>query len=458
MNKHALQFIVAEIVLALEYLHSVGVSHRDLKPENIFVDEKGHLKLGDLGSAGVSKLARETLKIKNHKHKDGVKEEDKLNTFVGTKEYVSPEVLKGRSCSPAADMWSLGVIIYQLYTGLTPFFDVHSEYFTFQNIMECKYEIPDFVPTEAKDLIEKLLIFDPKERLRATQVKNHEFFAEFDFDEYNGKDSPLCPLYSHIKENEIELESFGTDSFVADDHFDVDFNESLEANKELSLSLKKRSSLNRPQNGYCAFLKKSSSLGERELKELKAIDEEKEEQQVEEDKYQQRECAKSNDTGSSKGDLSHENTFDSVKEPSTPTLRDLSPAFKSKSTKRNNNADKVVVLEGPIKKITAWIIYKKRYMELSYTDNLPRLVYYTASKKSLRNEIPLTKHTKVYTTGPSKFEIADLGHTYYFKDCGGDIKVKQWVSVLTKAIASLHARKTSFQGIKALSATFCYNP
>lgn len=61
-----------------------------------------------------------------------MKEEDKLDTFLGTKEYVSPEVLEGKTCSSAADMWSLGIIIYQLYNGFTPFYKCEGEYFTFQ--------------------------------------------------------------------------------------------------------------------------------------------------------------------------------------------------------------------------------------------------------------------------------------------------------------------------------------
>jgi hypothetical protein len=129
-------------------------------------------------------------------------------------------------------------------------------------------------------------------------------------------------------------------------------------------------------------------------------------------------------------------------------MYELKSGATSKTSKKN------IALEGHIKKITAWIIYKRRYMELSYTDEVPRLVYYTANKNHLRNEIPLTKHTKVYSTGPSKFEIADLGHTYYFKDCGGDAKVKQWVSALSKAIATQNVRKMSFKGNKSLSATF----
>jgi serine/threonine protein kinase len=198
MESEVIQFIVAEIVEALQYLHSVGISHRDIKPENIFVTEKGFLKLGDLGTAGISEHARKTLKMKNHKHKDGIKEAGNLNTFVGTKEYVSPEVLKGKGCSPAADMWSLGVIIFQLYTGFTPFFDADGEFYIFQNIMECKYNIPESVPEVVRDLISKLLILSPEERLNAEQVKEHEFFAEYSFDAPRSDLSPLCTLYDII--------------------------------------------------------------------------------------------------------------------------------------------------------------------------------------------------------------------------------------------------------------------
>lgn len=455
MHKSALQYMVAEITEALDYLHSLGVSHRDLKPENIFVNEDGRLKLGDLGSAGVSKTARELLKIRNYKHKDGVKEDDKLNTFVGTKEYVSPEVLKGRSCSPAADMWSLGVIIYQLYTGVTPFFVADSEYYTFQNIMECKYQIPHSVPEDAKDLIEKLLIFDPKERLSAKQVMNHEFFADFEIENIDKIDSPLCSLYNLIDEDCVDLESDESDSFVDGSNFDEDFKESLGNSKPILQQNRNFSKFKTTNSSYSAFLKKSSSLGERDLDYLKVIDEESEEMKKDEE-YEPEPMvkAKSQINDISKDGISQDNTYDSGNDAHTPKARDLSPNFDDKSSEGSKNRSKTVVLEGHIKKITAWIIYKRRYMELSYTDNVPRLVYYTANKKDLRNEISLTKHTKVYSTGPTKFEIADLTHTYYFKDCGDEVKVKQWVAALSKAIANLSFRKMSFRGNKAMSQTF----
>jgi serine/threonine protein kinase len=289
----------------LEYLHSVGVSHRDIKPENIFVNDLGHLKLGDLGSAGVSKLAREKLNIMSHKHKDGVKEDGKLNTFVGTKEYVSPEVLKGKGCSPAADMWSLGVIIFQLYTGYTPFYDPDGELPTFQNIMECKYTIPSSVPDKAKDLIERLLTASSDERLSASQARDHEFFAEYDFNEFTDVESPLLKLYDLIDKEKFDDESSCEyDSIVDGDGFDVDFAESPAVNKEILVNLQKD---NNPNKAYRAYLKKSSSLGEKELFNLEAKQKELEENKPEEKFYfEKRPYAKSADTDDSK-DHSYEN-------------------------------------------------------------------------------------------------------------------------------------------------------
>jgi hypothetical protein len=198
-------------------------------------------------------------------------------------------------------------------------------------------------------------------------------------------------------------------------------------------------------------------LGDKDLQELEKTEEDKKNLEVESFIETRREHAKSANTHSSNDDHSQDMTYDSIQEPSTPTLKidQLGAGYsKSQSVHMNYQPKKVVVVEGHIKKITAWIIYKRRYMELSYTDDVPRLVYYTANKKQLRNEIPLTKSTKVYLTGPSKFEISDMDHTYYFRDCGGEAKVKQWVNALTDAISNINYRKMSFKGNKAMSATF----
>lgn len=97
------QFYTAELIVGLRFLHSKNIVHRDLKPENILVMSNGHLKLTDFGTA-LDTTAGE-----------GVKD------FVGTPEFVSPEVLKDEPATVAADMWGVGVIIYQLLTGRMPF-------------------------------------------------------------------------------------------------------------------------------------------------------------------------------------------------------------------------------------------------------------------------------------------------------------------------------------------------
>ena len=441
-------------------------SHIEISNLKIFfINEQGHLKLGDFGCAGVSEQAREELKIKSHKHKDNIKEDGKLNTFVGTKEYVPPEILKGEGSCQSADIWSLGVIIYKLYTGATPFFSPDSEYFTFQNIMECKYHIPDNVPKEGKDLIEKLLMFNSKERLTSSQIKNHSFFENFKFEGIFDSDSPLLSLYSQRKETEVGLESIDDDQFNEENNFDEDFDEASAQVSHKETDIMHNLINDNPNIQNLSYIKKSSSLGEKEFKELNwEEDEEKEDKRNKEDKVEMKIITKNlkNSEDNSKENLSNDNTYDSVLSPSIPSKLHISPSFvdnKSDDNKEldiSNESEKVIVWEGYIKKITAWIIYKRRYMELSYVKGIPKLVYYTASNKiKLRNELPLTKLTKAYVTGPSKFEISNHHETFFFKDCGGEVKIKAWVAALNKAIASLNYRKGSIKAGKVLSASFC---
>eukprot|EP00941_MAST-03F_sp_MAST-3F-sp1_P002993 g2993.t1 len=114
-------FYSAEIVVALQYLHSMGVVHRDLKPENLLLDCNGHLKLGDFGTA-LDQTASGT---------------KRCNTFCGTAEYVSPEVLQDHEATAASDLWALGCIVFQMFTGRPPFKGA-SEYLTFQMIIDHK--------------------------------------------------------------------------------------------------------------------------------------------------------------------------------------------------------------------------------------------------------------------------------------------------------------------------------
>jgi 3-phosphoinositide dependent protein kinase-1 len=160
-TKGDIQFFVAQIVSTLEFCHKNGVIHRDLKPENILVTKNGHLKFIDFLTATfflpstadsefISKLQAqvEKLKVKSEKKEF----EDELvdiepsdnkyhSTFVGTAEYVSPELIMESQIGPGSDLWALGCILYYLHTKKLPFSD-QSEFLTFQKIKEANPPYP----------------------------------------------------------------------------------------------------------------------------------------------------------------------------------------------------------------------------------------------------------------------------------------------------------------------------
>lgn len=166
------RFFAAEIVSVLEYLHSLGIAHRDLKPNNLLISISGRLKLTDFGTA---KEMTET---------------DRRSTLVGTIEYMAPELITMQVSSPASDLWALGIILYQMLVGSTPF--RHPEDgMMFANISSLNYQMPGDVDPLAVDLITKLLTKDPGQRLGTgppgsgndyEALKTHPFFAGLDVD------------------------------------------------------------------------------------------------------------------------------------------------------------------------------------------------------------------------------------------------------------------------------------
>ncbi len=160
----------AEIVSMLEYLHGRGVLHRDLKPENILIAKDRHLKLTDFGTAGLLRAGESKLA--------GGQEQ-----FVGSADYVSPEVLDGKEQGKACDLWSVGCIVYHMLVGKPPFRG-QSEYLTFQNILKGEPKYPADMPADAKDLLQKLLVRDPESRIGARdmgELKAHTFFKGIDW-------------------------------------------------------------------------------------------------------------------------------------------------------------------------------------------------------------------------------------------------------------------------------------
>ncbi|KAG8093279.1 hypothetical protein GUJ93_ZPchr0012g19960 [Zizania palustris] len=230
----AARFYVAEVLLALEYLHMLGVIYRDLKPENILVREDGHIMLSDfdlslrcsvnpilLRSSSIAAdhqprklagpcaerycisssclqpscaqtscfMARPPLP-KPRKPKSSQRKLPQLvveptdarsNSFVGTHEYLAPEIIKGDGHGSAVDWWTFGVFLYELLYGKTPFRGPGNDE-TLANAVSQNLKFPEnpVVSSNAKDLIRGLLVKEPENRLGslrgAAEIKQHPFF------------------------------------------------------------------------------------------------------------------------------------------------------------------------------------------------------------------------------------------------------------------------------------------
>ncbi|XP_071976501.1 3-phosphoinositide-dependent protein kinase 1 [Engystomops pustulosus] len=179
------RFYSAEIVRALEYLHEKGIIHRDLKPENILLSEDMHIQITDFGTAKV--LSSDTRQAR-------------ANSFVGTAQYVSPELLTEKSACKSSDLWALGCIIYQLVAGLPPF-RAGNEYLIFQKIIKLEYDFPEKFFPRAKDLVEKLLVLDPIKRLGCEEMggfgplKAHSFFDGITWQDLHLQTPPKLTAY-----------------------------------------------------------------------------------------------------------------------------------------------------------------------------------------------------------------------------------------------------------------------
>ncbi len=174
INEDGIRYFGAQILDTIDYMHSMGITHRDLKPENILLDSKMTIKIADFGNAklqGISSKSDSTTR----KH-----------SFVGTAEYLSPEVLLDEECGPECDIWAIGCILYLFISGSTPF-KSDSRIHLFQNIVNLNYSFKPGFPTSLKDLILHIFISDPRERFTIKQILNHRFFS--DYINWNDKNS-----------------------------------------------------------------------------------------------------------------------------------------------------------------------------------------------------------------------------------------------------------------------------
>jgi len=167
------KFYAAQITLAIEYMHARDIIYRDLKPENVLLDERGNVRLTDFGLS-----------------KEGVRDSSEgANSFCGTPEYIAPEVLNRKGHGRAVDWWSLGALLYEMITGLPPFYSRNREVM-FEKIMKAELTFPPTMSTVCRDLLSRLLVRDPTKRLGsgprdAIELKEHPFFADMDWEELN---------------------------------------------------------------------------------------------------------------------------------------------------------------------------------------------------------------------------------------------------------------------------------
>lgn len=173
-DEECTRFYGAQILDTISYMHSKGVIHRDLKPENVLMDDNQHIKITDFGTAKMLEAHQDAAGRTYYDHDTG-SIRDRASSFVGTAEYVSPELLTDKNACKASDLWAFGCIVYQLLAGRPPF-KAANEYLTFQKIVALEYEFPIGFPSVARDLIERLLVLDPQQRLSLDHIKNHEFF------------------------------------------------------------------------------------------------------------------------------------------------------------------------------------------------------------------------------------------------------------------------------------------
>ncbi|KAJ8626763.1 hypothetical protein MRB53_020070 [Persea americana] len=238
-NEHAARFYASEILLAMEYLHMLGVIYRDLKPENVLVRDEGHIMLSDFdlslrcsvspqliqfesettstGNTQQSSFLPRILPKRNRKTKSidfgafsggggglalpelmAEPTNARSMSFVGTHEYLAPEMIRGEGHGSAVDWWTLGIFLYELLYGTTPF-KGQGNRATLSNVVGQPLKFPDtpVISPAARDLISSLLVKEPQKRIAyrrgATEIKQHPFFEGVNWALIRGSRPPSIP-------------------------------------------------------------------------------------------------------------------------------------------------------------------------------------------------------------------------------------------------------------------------
>lgn len=175
-----LKFYMLQILDAVKFIHLKGIIHRDLKPENILVGYDFNLKITDFGTAKLlgtdDEDSQERINYDNVTGEGSQPPKDRKGSFVGTAEYVPPELLKHNACGFETDIWAIGCILYQFFNGLPPF-KGGSEYLTFEKIIHVEFAYKKLLPPMVREIIEKILVYSPQDRLTITEIQAMPWFT-----------------------------------------------------------------------------------------------------------------------------------------------------------------------------------------------------------------------------------------------------------------------------------------
>jgi len=173
-----IRFYIAEVAVAIQYLHSLKVLYRDLKLENVLICEDGHIKLTDFG---LSKWLGST-------------PDYTTRTFCGTNEYLAPEVIMGANYGFEIDWWALGIFTFEFAFGKTPFHDANEKKI-YQNILKKDPKFPKSAREDLIGFVSILLEKDPKKRANFDDIKRHVYMKGINWNGVISKDSkpPYMP-------------------------------------------------------------------------------------------------------------------------------------------------------------------------------------------------------------------------------------------------------------------------
>ncbi len=175
------RFYAAELLLALGHLHKRGIIYRDLKPENVLLDAEGHVKLGDFGLA-----------------KAGIQHAcEGATSMCGTPEYMAPEVLAQQGHGFCVDYWGLGMLVYEMMTGLPPWYTTDRTRL-FRRLKSAPLDIPSYFSQSSASCVSALLERNPRRRLGVNGIRaamEHEFFRSISWRALYGRrvEAPIRP-------------------------------------------------------------------------------------------------------------------------------------------------------------------------------------------------------------------------------------------------------------------------